>query len=111
MAAKHIYSLEYLLTTIIGRCREHGYLLKGNRYLEMCNRNCFEIFIYLSLTRKISQTYADVSVASLNGENQSKIILYKIKVLYGKDQNSLAYTANNKFESCHRSSDMTITII
>ena len=55
----------------------------------------------------VCQACRDISV-SLNSENGLKFLLDKIKSLYAKDIHSLAYIAYNKFETFHRSDEMSI---
>ena len=64
--------------------------------------------IYLSLPCDVCQTCIDISVSSLNSENDLKILLDKIKSLYAKDIHSLAYMACNKFETFSRPVEMSI---
>lgn len=63
---------------------------------------------YLLLPCKIHKTCEDISVTALNSEKGLKVQPDKIKELYAKDHHSLAYIKYNKFESFHRSSDITI---
>ena len=64
--------------------------------------------IHLSLPCNIRQACIDITASSLNSENGLKILLDKIKSLYAKDIQSLAYIAYDKFETFHRPVEMNI---
>ena len=64
--------------------------------------------VYLSLPDKIRKTCNDISVANLNKDNGLKVLIAKIKSLYAKDLNALAFMAYDRFESFKRPDDMSI---
>ena len=64
--------------------------------------------VYLSLPDKMRKTCNDISVANLNKEKGLKVLIAKIKSLYAKDRNALAFMAYDRFESFKRPDDMSI---
>ena len=64
--------------------------------------------VYLSLPDKICKSCNDVSVQDLNKDNGLNVLINKIKSLYAKDMNALAFMAYDKFENFRRSDDMNI---
>lgn len=59
------------------------------------------IAVYLTLPYKICQAGEDISLASSNKKNGSRILLEKLKELHAKDRHFLAKMTCNKFESFH----------
>ena len=78
-------------------------MVKGNRYLGMYNRTSVERTRNSSLTLpyKICQAGEDISLASSNKKNGSRILSEKLTELYAKDRHFLAKMTCNKFESFH----------
>ena len=58
--------------------------------------------VYLSLTDKIRKSCNDISVRDLNKDDGLDTLVRKIKSLYAKDTNTLAFMAYNKFENFKR---------
>ena len=65
--------------------------------------------IYLSLSQKIRQECADISVNELNAENGVTLLINKLKDLYAKDTDQLSYTAYEQFETFCRPIEMNLT--
>ena len=55
--------------------------------------------VYLSLPDKIRKSCNDISVSDLNKDNGLNTLITKIKTLYAKDINALAYMAYDQFEN------------
>ena len=64
--------------------------------------------MYLSLLDKIRKSCNDISVSDLNKDNGLNTLITKIKTLYAKDINALAYMAYDQFENFKRPDEMTI---
>ena len=64
--------------------------------------------VYLSLPDKIRKSCNDISVSDLNKDNGLNTLITKIKTLYAKDINALAYMAYDQFENFKRPDEMTI---
>ena len=64
--------------------------------------------VFLSLPDKIRKSCNDASVQDLNKDNGVDAVIHKIKSLYAKDMNALAFMAYDKFENFRRSDDMNI---
>ena len=64
--------------------------------------------MYLSLPDKIRKSCNDISVSDLNKDNGLNTLITKIKTLYAKDINALAYMAYDQFENFKRPDEMTI---
>ena len=64
--------------------------------------------VYLSLPDKIRKSCNDISVSDLNKDNGLNTLITKIKTLYAKDINALAYMAYDQFENFKRTDEMTI---
>ena len=64
--------------------------------------------VYLSLTDKIRKSCNNISVSDLNKDNGLNTLITKIKTLYAKDINALAYMAYDQFENFKRPDEMTI---
>ena len=67
-----------------------------------------ESVVYLFLPDKIRKSCNDISVTNLNKDNGLNTLITKIKTLYAKDINALAYMAYDQFENFKRPNDMTI---
>ena len=63
--------------------------------------------VYLSLPDKIRKS-CNISVSDLNKDNGLNTLITKIKTLYAKDINALAYMAYDQFENFKRTDEMTI---
>ena len=63
--------------------------------------------VYLSLPDKIRKS-CNISVSDLNKDNGLNTLITKIKTLYAKDINALAYMAYDQFENFKRPDEMTI---
>ena len=64
--------------------------------------------VYLSLPDKIRKSCNDIKVSDLNKDDGLKVLIDKIKSLYAKDINALAYMAYDQFENFRRPDDMNI---
>ena len=64
--------------------------------------------VHLSLPDKIRKSCNDISVSDLNKDNGLNTLITKIKTLYAKDINALAYMAYDQFENFKRPDEMTI---
>ena len=64
--------------------------------------------VYLSLTDKIRKSCNDISVRDLIKDDGLDTLIRKIKSLYAKDTNALAFMAYYKFEIFKRPDDMNI---
>ena len=66
------------------------------------------LVVNLSRPDKICKNCNCVSVQDLNKDNRLDVLINKIKSLYAKDKNVLAFMAYDKFESFRRSDDINI---
>ena len=57
------------------------------------------LVVYLSLPDKIRKSCNDVSVQDLNKDDGLNVLINRIKSLYAKDMNALAFMAYDKFEN------------
>ena len=64
--------------------------------------------VYLSLTDKIRKSCNDLSVRDLNKDDGLDTLIRKIKSLYAKDRNKLAFMTYDKFEDFKRPDDANI---
>ena len=64
--------------------------------------------MYLSLPDKIWKSCINISVTDLSKDNGLNTLITKIKTLYAKDINALAYMTYDQFENFKRPNDMTI---
>ena len=64
--------------------------------------------VHLSLPDKIRKSCNDISVSDLNKDNGLNTLITKIKTIYTKDINALAYMAYYQFENFKRPDEMTI---
>ena len=64
--------------------------------------------VYLCLPDKIRKSCNDISASDLNKDNGLNTLITKIKALYAKDINALAYMAYDQFENFKRPDEMTI---
>ena len=67
-----------------------------------------EPVVYLSLPDKIWKSCINISVTDLSKDNGLNTLITKIKTLYAKDINALAYMTYDQFENFKRPNDMTI---
>ena len=63
--------------------------------------------VYLSLPDKIWKSCNDISASDFK-DNELNTLIMKIKTLYAKDINTLAYMAYDQFENFKRPDEMTI---
>ena len=64
--------------------------------------------VYLFLPDKIQKSCNGISVTGLNKENWLNALITKIKTLYAKDINALAYMTYDQFENFKRPDEITI---
>ena len=64
--------------------------------------------VYLPLLDKIRKSCNDVSVQDLNKDDGLNVLINKIRSLYAKEMNALAFMAYDKFENSRRSDNMNI---
>ena len=64
--------------------------------------------VYLCLPDKIRKSCNDISASDLNKDNGLNTLITKIKALYAKDINALAYMAYDQFENFKRPDEMAI---
>ena len=67
-----------------------------------------EPVVYLSLLDKIHKSCNDVSVQELSKDYRPDVLTNKIKSLYAKNMNALAFMAYDKFENFRRLDDLNI---
>ena len=66
------------------------------------------LVVYISLPDKIRKSCGDIKVSDLNKDDGLTVLITKIKSLYAKDINALAYMAYDQFENFKRLYEMSI---
>ena len=65
--------------------------------------------VYLSLSNQDKQAIRNIPLQDLGSEKGIEFIISELDKLYLKDESSLAYKTNERFEKFSRPSDMTIS--